>query len=252
MSFSVPPRSCVDHGVRISCCVRRRCECYPLSVVHHRLYQRCKSSHTTVRPACTTGALIVPLAQADHEEVYAPGSGPQMAHPLKASHQAHLRSHTGQLHDGAAPSGTGVAKIDGESAPAYEEDEERRHAQNLNKRPQHTRSSKVERPTLSVKPTINLDAGPDGVTHARVPVLTVFIYTVLMSAASGLGALPFLFTQRLSDSWAGIANAVGSGVMLAASFDLLHEGAPYSAVLTITGMILGALFVMVREHWELR
>ncbi len=48
---------------------------------------------------------------------------------------------------------------------------------------------------------------------------------------------------QLENKWAGIANSVACGVMLAASFDLLHEGAPYSPTLTICGMILGAVFI---------
>jgi zinc transporter ZupT len=67
--------------------------------------------------------------------------------------------------------------------------------------------------------------------------------TIFMSAMAGLGAVPFFFCGQLKQSWAGIANAVACGVMLAASFDLLHEGAPYSPMLTILGMVLGALFI---------
>ena len=38
-----------------------------------------------------------------------------------------------------------------------------------------------------------------------------------------LGGLPFFFLGRLSGLWAGVANALACGVMLAASFDLIHE-----------------------------
>ena len=38
-----------------------------------------------------------------------------------------------------------------------------------------------------------------------------------------LGAVPFFFLGRLSSEWEGVANALACGVMLAASFDLIHE-----------------------------
>eukprot|EP00955_Chlamydomonas_euryale_P049735 354338-Chlamydomonas_euryale.AAC.3 len=36
---------------------------------------------------------------------------------------------------------------------------------------------------------------------------------------------------------------------MAASFDLLHEGAPHSAALTILGMIIGALFIKASQDY---
>ena len=40
--------------------------------------------------------------------------------------------------------------------------------------------------------------------------------------------------------------------MLSASFDLLHEGAPYSPMLTIGGMIIGALFIKASQDYLAR
>lgn len=80
-------------------------------------------------------------------------------------------------------------------------------------------------------------------SSGHVPILTILVMTCIMSAMAGFGAVPFFFCGKLKEHWAGIANAVACGVMLAASFDLLHEGAPYSPTLTITGMVLGALFI---------
>ena len=70
--------------------------------------------------------------------------------------------------------------------------------------------------------------------------LQVAVMTTLMGSASGLGAVPFFFVGSLSAEWAALANALACGVMLAASFDLVHEGQPYGAGLTILGVILGA------------
>lgn len=76
----------------------------------------------------------------------------------------------------------------------------------------------------------------------------VFILTLLMAAASGLGALPFFFVGRLSPKFAGIANALACGVMLAASFDLVHEGEPYGAGYVILGVCVGATFIALMQH----
>lgn len=63
--------------------------------------------------------------------------------------------------------------------------------------------------------------------------------TALMAAASGLGAVPFFFVGTLSARWSALANAVACGVMLAASFDLVHEGEPYGPGLVILGVMSG-------------
>ena len=78
-------------------------------------------------------------------------------------------------------------------------------------------------------------------SHVKsISALSVFAMTVAMAAASGLGAVPFFFFGALSKEWAALANAIACGVMLAASFDLLHEGQPYGAGLVIFGLVLGA------------
>lgn len=85
--------------------------------------------------------------------------------------------------------------------------------------------------------------------HRPVPLLYIFFYTTLMALASGIGAVPFFIFGRLQKYWAGIANAVAVGVMLSASFDLLHEGAPYSPMLTITGFVIGGLFIKASQDY---
>lgn len=68
---------------------------------------------------------------------------------------------------------------------------------------------------------------------------TVLIMTLLMAGAAGLGTIPFFFTGKLSKEVAALANAVACGVMIACSFDLIHEGQPYGANLVIAGVVLG-------------
>jgi zinc transporter ZupT len=72
-----------------------------------------------------------------------------------------------------------------------------------------------------------------------------------MALMSCLGVLPYFFCSKLSKPWAGVANSVASGVMLAASFGLLAEGAPYGGTYLILGMLLGVIFVKFsQEHLE--
>lgn len=75
--------------------------------------------------------------------------------------------------------------------------------------------------------------------------------SAVMALMSTLGVLPYFFCSKLSKPWAGVANAVASGVMLAASFGLLAEGAPYGGTYLILGMLLGVVFVKFsQEHLE--
>ena len=80
-----------------------------------------------------------------------------------------------------------------------------------------------------------------GSRSKSISATSVLFMTTLMSSASGIGALPFFFVGALSKEWAALANAVACGVMLAASFDLLHEGQPYGAGMVIFGLVLGVL-----------
>ena len=56
------------------------------------------------------------------------------------------------------------------------------------------------------------------------PILTVLLYGSITALATGLGAIPFLFIRRVSDSTVALTNAVASGLMLGASFGLIIEG----------------------------
>lgn len=73
--------------------------------------------------------------------------------------------------------------------------------------------------------------------------------TLVMSLLAGVGAMPYLFTGKLEPYWSGIANAVGCGVMLAASFDLLEEAKSYSPILVMGGIILGVLAMAYSQAW---
>lgn len=94
------------------------------------------------------------------------------------------------------------------------------------------------------------DSTPHG-NRPKVPLLAVTVMSAVMALMSCLGVLPYFFFSKLSKPWAGVANAVASGVMLAASFGLLAEGAPYGGTYLILGMLLGVVFVKFsQEHLE--
>ena len=68
---------------------------------------------------------------------------------------------------------------------------------------------------------------------------TVFLYALLTAVATGLGALPFLFTRGITPRHLGLANAAAAGLMVAASFGLIYEGVNYSLGRTLVGVGLG-------------
>ena len=68
-------------------------------------------------------------------------------------------------------------------------------------------------------------------------------------------AVPMPWTpcsQCMTSSSSSLSAQVAVGVMLSASFDLLHEGAPYSPMLTIAGMVIGALFIKASQDYLAR
>ena len=89
------------------------------------------------------------------------------------------------------------------------------------------------------------EAGRKPRSACTIAPAAVFVMTLLMASASGLGALPYFFVGTLSKEWGALANALACGVMLAASFDLVHEGEPYGASLVLLGMVLGTPLVQL-------
>ncbi|KAL4422845.1 hypothetical protein ABPG75_009042 [Micractinium tetrahymenae] len=79
--------------------------------------------------------------------------------------------------------------------------------------------------------------------HQSIPLPIIVVMTLVMAAAAGLGALPFFFVRSMSPGATGAATAIACGVMLAASFDLVHDGQPYGAALTVAGVLLGGWFI---------
>jgi zinc transporter, ZIP family len=74
------------------------------------------------------------------------------------------------------------------------------------------------------------------------------VFAVLVAASStalatGLGALPFLFTRRADRAWLGLANSLASGFMIGASAGLFYEGGREGLWRTLAGLVVGALFI---------
>ncbi|MCK5411775.1 MAG: ZIP family metal transporter [Gemmatimonadota bacterium] len=72
---------------------------------------------------------------------------------------------------------------------------------------------------------------------------TVFWYALVTAAATGLGAIPFLFFRDMSRRWLGLSNALAAGLMGAASSTLIYEGIADSAPRVLLGVVLGLAFI---------
>jgi zinc transporter ZupT len=76
----------------------------------------------------------------------------------------------------------------------------------------------------------------------------VFWFASLTAVATGIGALPFFFIRELPRFWLGVANALAAGLMLAASFSLIYEGAEYGMFRVVLGVLAGLVFITVSER----
>lgn len=82
-----------------------------------------------------------------------------------------------------------------------------------------------------------------------VSPFSVFLYALLTAVATGLGALPFLFTRGIPRRYLGLANAAAAGLMVAASFGLVYEGVGYSLGRTLLGVGLGLIFILLSHRY---
>lgn len=75
-------------------------------------------------------------------------------------------------------------------------------------------------------------------------VWQVFWVALLTDLATGLGALPFAFVQKISERWHGISAAIAGGMMVSASVFTLADQALRrgSAWEVLVGMLAGAAF----------
>ncbi|MCS6867983.1 MAG: ZIP family metal transporter [Thermus sp.] len=82
-----------------------------------------------------------------------------------------------------------------------------------------------------------------------ISVGAVFLYALFTAIATGLGALPFLFTRNIVARHLGLANAAAAGLMLSASFGLIYEGVQASLGRTLLGVLLGLFFILLSHRY---
>lgn len=85
---------------------------------------------------------------------------------------------------------------------------------------------------------------------ASIDLLDVFLLSLLTAAATGLGALPFIWVRNPGRRWLGYGNAVAAGLMLAASGQLVFEGWLVDPVRLAIGLAGGLLFIAA-SRWFL-
>ncbi|HET7321438.1 MAG TPA: hypothetical protein VFI96_03015, partial [Longimicrobiaceae bacterium] len=79
-------------------------------------------------------------------------------------------------------------------------------------------------------------------------VWSVGLMALITALATGLGAVPFLFTHHMSARLVGLANALAAGLMIAASLWLAYEGSLHGAETTALGVVVGILFVILSSR----
>ena len=85
-----------------------------------------------------------------------------------------------------------------------------------------------------------------------VSIYHVFVAAFITAAATGFGALPFLFIKEFDDKWLGIGNSLAAGLMLGASIGLVYEGTTIEGVdqriiKVVGGLILGVSLVLFSQ-----
>jgi zinc transporter ZupT len=88
----------------------------------------------------------------------------------------------------------------------------------------------------------------------NVTILHVFVAAFITAAATGFGAIPFLFIKEFDNKWLGIGNSVAAGLMLGASIGLVYEGftiegIDFNAAKTIGGLVLGGVLVVLSHNF---
>jgi zinc transporter ZupT len=79
--------------------------------------------------------------------------------------------------------------------------------------------------------------------------LLVFVAALITAVATGLGAIPFAFIRTVSKEMVAYANAIAAGLMMGASFGLVAEGTNYGASQTVTGGVLGVIFILITQRY---
>lgn len=86
-----------------------------------------------------------------------------------------------------------------------------------------------------------------------ISVYHVFIAALITAAATGFGAIPFLFFKGFNKTWLGIGNSIAAGLMLGASIGLVYEGitlqnVEYTTYKVIAGLLFGGILVLMAHN----
>lgn len=79
-------------------------------------------------------------------------------------------------------------------------------------------------------------------------VVVVFLAALVTALATGLGALPLLWSRAVNGRSLALGNAVAAGLMLAACHSLIVEGFAVEATRTLLGIVAGVGFIVVASR----
>lgn len=87
-----------------------------------------------------------------------------------------------------------------------------------------------------------------------ISIYHVFIAALITAAATGFGAIPFLFIKTFNNKWLGIGNSIAAGLMLGASIGLVYEGVyleevEFTVAKVIGGLLLGGMLVLLSHYF---
>lgn len=81
--------------------------------------------------------------------------------------------------------------------------------------------------------------GALGFGDSAPTVALVFVAALITALATGLGALPLLWSRVSEGKWLAMGNAIAAGLMLAACYSLIAEGFAVDQLRTLGGILLG-------------
>jgi zinc transporter, ZIP family len=80
-------------------------------------------------------------------------------------------------------------------------------------------------------------------------ITTVILYTTLTAVATGLGVIPLIFSKSFPARLMSLASALASGLLLAATFQLINKGMADGAATTIIGIVSGLVLITISRKW---
>ncbi len=80
-------------------------------------------------------------------------------------------------------------------------------------------------------------------------IRTVILYSALTAVATGLGVVPLIFSKAIPTRLMSLASAFASGLLLAATFQLINKGSTDNPATTIFGIIVGLALITISRKW---